>query len=155
MLMAFHGDAQGRTDWTVDVPTAARNVYDDAYRGTGNWAFNAAYAGGLGLCAFIAYLRDLDHARRFIAAGLPLALSYAWERDELPGAPIERSDGHLAVLRGFAAGGDPIVNDPARREVRAVYSRPALERVWQRHGGVVYVVAPPQRADEALRLANA
>jgi len=46
------------------------------------------------------------------------------------------------VLCGFAENGDCVVNDPAARAVRVVYPRSALETIWQRGGGVAYVVAP-------------
>lgn len=135
MLNAFFG-------LSYDVPATARAVFDRAYNGTGNWSFNVAFSGSLGLRAAVAYLQNLDHAQRFIDAGIPLALSYSWSGDELPGAPLDHSDGHLAVLCGFAENGDCIVNDPAHHKLHVAYPRSALESVWQRNNGVAYVVAP-------------
>ena len=135
MLHAYHGIDQP----TIDV---VREVYDDAYRGTGNWAFNMAYTGRLGLHGVVAYLDGLDRAQRLIERNLPIALSYRWSGDELPGAPIDQSDGHLVVLCGFTSNGDCVVNDPAHPDLRAIYPRAAVERIWQRGGGVSYVVAP-------------
>lgn len=143
MLNAYHGQV-------VDVPTTARGVFDSAYNGTGNWSFNVAFSGTLGLRGVVAYLQNLAHAARFIDAGIPIAMSYSWSGDELPGAPIEHSDGHLVVLRGFTEGGDPIVNDPAAPGVRAVYPRAAIEKIWLRNKGVAYVVANPDVDLEAL-----
>lgn len=125
-----------------DVPATARAVFDRAYNGTGNWAFNVAFSGSLGLRAAVVYLQNLDQAQRFIEAGIPIAISYSWSDGELPGAPLEQSDGHLVVLCGFTANGDCAVNDPAHPNLRAVYPRAALERVWQRNNGVAYAVAP-------------
>ena len=125
-----------------DVETVARAVFDDAYGGTGNWTFNVAYAGSLGLRATVAYLKNLDQAARLIDLGIPLGISYGWESGELSGAPLERSDGHLAVLCGFAHNGDCVVNDPASPNIRVVYPRIQLERLWLRNRGVAYVVAP-------------
>ena len=125
-----------------DVQATARAVFDRAYNGTGNWSFNAAFSGSLGLRAAVVYLRNLEHAQRFIEAGIPIAISYSWSRDELPGAPVEHSDGHLVVLCGFTANGDCAINDPAASNVRAVYPRDAIERIWQRNNGVAYAVAP-------------
>lgn len=135
MLLAYHG---------IDVPVdaTARAVFDRAYNGTGNWAFNAAYAGSLGLRAVVAHVANLDHAQRLIERNVPIAISYSWREGELPGAPLEHSDGHLAVLCGFTSNGDCAMNDPAAPNVRAVYPRGALERIWQRNDGVAYVVAP-------------
>jgi hypothetical protein len=125
-----------------DVPSTARAVFDRAYNGTGNWSFNVAFSGNLGLRAAVVYLRNLDHAQRFIEAGIPLAISYSWSGDELPGAPLEHSDGHLVVLCGFTGNGDCAVNDPAAPNLRVVYPRAALERVWLRNNGVAYAIAP-------------
>lgn len=148
MLLGFHGRE-------VTVPAVAAAVFDEAYGGTGNWAFNAAYASGFGLRAVVAYLRDFEHARALLARGLPLALSYAWEPGELAGAPLERSAGHLAVLRGFDGAGDPLVNDPAHPQIRTRYRRDQLERAWLRHGGTAYVVAPPGDDDLAALVDDA
>ena len=135
MIHAYHG---------IDLPLeqTARAVFDRAYNGTGNWVFNVAYSGRLGFRAVVAHLRNLDHAQRLIERNLPLAISYSWGAGELPGAPLPHSDGHLAVLCGFTRDGDCAINDPAAPNVRVVYPRSAIERIWQRNDGVAYVVAP-------------
>jgi len=135
MIHAFHGIDQS-------VAEAARSVFDRAYNGTGNWAFNVAYSGRLGLRGVIAHLCNLDHAQRLIERNLPVAISYSWRDGELPGAPLERSDGHLAVLCGFTRDGDCAINDPAAPSVRVVYPRAAVEQIWQRNEGIAYIVAP-------------
>lgn len=134
----------------IDVVSTARAVFDSAYNGTGNWSFNVAFSGSLGLGGVVAYLRNLDHARTLVAAGLPVALSYSWRGDELPGAPVEHSDGHLVVLRGFDAKGDCIINDPAAPALQVVYPRAAIEFVWLRNKGVAFVVGKPDTDFEAL-----
>ena len=96
----------------------------------------------LSLRAVVAHLRNLDHAQRLIERNLPVAISYSWRDGELPGAPLEHSDGHLAVLCGFTSTGDCAVNDPAAPNVRVVYPRSVVERIWQRNGGAAYVIAP-------------
>lgn len=135
MVNAYHG---------IDRPVeeTARAVLDRAYNGTGNWAFNTAYSGSLGLRAAVAYLQNLDHAARLIERNLPVVISYSWREGELPGAPLPHSDGHLVVLRGFTENGDCAINDPAAPAVRAVYPRGAIEAIWQRNNGVAYVIAP-------------
>jgi hypothetical protein len=129
-------------------------VRDESYGGTGNWAFNAALAGALGLRGAVAHLRDLAHAAHFIHAGIPIALSFAWKAAELPGAPVERSDGHIAVLCGFSERRDPIVNDPAQPGVTTTYHHDAFERAWRTHGAIAYLVAPTTRSDELMQIAN-
>jgi hypothetical protein len=135
MVHAYHGVR-------ASIETTARAVFDRAYNGTGNWAFNVAYSGQQGLRAMVAYLRDFEHARRFIERKLPLVISYSWSDGELPGAPLAHSDGHLAVLCGFTASGDCVINDPAAAHVNVIYPRDALERLWLRNDGVAYVIAP-------------
>lgn len=135
MVHAYHG-IDLTTEGTADA------VYDTAYGGTGNWSFNAAYSGVLGFRASVAHLRDLEHARRLIELGLPIAISYSWHGDDLPGAPVEHSDGHFVVLTGFTESGDCAVNDPAHPQLKVVYPRAAIERIWLRAGGVAYAVAP-------------
>ena len=135
MVNAYHGVQHS-------VEATARAVLDRASNGTGNWSFNAAFSGGLGLRAVVTYLQNLDHARLLIERNLPLVLSYSWANGELPGAPLPHSDGHLSVLCGFTANGDCAMNDPAAPGVRVVYPRDAVEFVWQRNNGVAYVIAP-------------
>lgn len=135
MIHAYHGIDRS-------IAQTARAVFDRAYNGTGNWAFNVAFSGSLGLRGVVAHLRNLDHAQRLIEDSLPLAISYSWGSGELPGAPLDHCDGHLVVLCGFTSDGDCAINDPAAPNVRVVYPRGAIERIWQRNDGVAYVVAP-------------
>ncbi len=130
------------------VRAAVQGVYDAAYRGHGNWPFNVAYAATHGLEGYVMRFRGLDEAEPWISKGVPVVISYGWGVGELDGAPISTSAGHLAVLIGFDALGNPILNDPAAPNdgtVRRVYRRDQLERLWLQHsGGTVYVIAPPQ-----------
>ena len=138
-LTAFPGASH--TDGQVDH--AARYTYDWSYEGAGNWPFNTAYAASFGLEAFITRLRSLQEAELFIAAGIPLIASI---NGELPGFLFTSTNGHLLVIRGFAANGDVITNDPAVRadaQARKVYPRVDFERVWLNSFGTVYVIHPP------------
>lgn len=146
MLLRFHGV-------DVDVPTTARDVFDASYGGTGNWAFNVAYAGMRGLRGSVAYLRGIDHVAAFVDAGLPVAISIGWNAGELPGAPLEASNGHLVIVRGVTPS-HVLVNDPAHAAVATRYPRAALDLAFRMHGGVAYLVAPRERTDELVALAN-
>src|SRR5256885_4947775 len=53
------------------VDYAARPTYDAAYRGTGNWPFNTAYASRFGLSAYLLQLGSLNDAERYILSGRP------------------------------------------------------------------------------------
>jgi hypothetical protein len=128
------------------VDYAARYTYASGYDGTGMWPFNTAYAGRFGLDAFVTRLRSLREAELFVKAGIPLVASIAFGPGELDGAPIDSTPGHLLVIRGFAADGRVVVNDPAAptaKTVRRVYKRGQFERAWiGATGGVVYVIHP-------------
>lgn len=141
MILAYYGINH-------TVPETASAVYDAAYNGTGNWAFNVAYAGSQGLRGLATRLGSLAEAEKYIAAGMPLGVSLGWKRGELPGAPISYSDGHLMVLVGFDAQGNPVVNDPAapsNAAVRRTYPRAAFERLWLSHsGGLTYLMTRPR-----------
>ena len=138
-LAAFPGTSHG--DGQVDH--AARYTYDWSYRGAGNWPYNTAYAAEYGLEAFVTRLRSLTEAERFIDAGIPLVASI---NGVLPGFLFTSTNGHLLVIRGFAANGDVITNDPAVRtnaQARKVYPRADFERVWLGGStGTVYVIHP-------------
>jgi hypothetical protein len=135
----------GYADPSVDF--AARSTYDAAYRGTGNWPFNTAYAARYGLDAFVTQLRSLAEAEHFVRAGIPLVASIASRPGELDGFLFSGgTNGHLVVIIGFDIAGNPIVNDPAAwsdATVRRVYDRAPFERVWLRgSAGTVYVIHP-------------
>jgi hypothetical protein len=139
-LAAFPGNAHA--DGQVDH--AARFSYDWSYSGAGNWPYNTAYAASYGLDGFITRLRSLREAELFIEAGIPLVASIS---GVLPGFLFTSTDGHLLVIRGFAANGDVITNDPAVRanaQARKVYPRADFERIWLGGStGTVYVIHPP------------
>lgn len=128
------------------VPYAAMHTWDFAYDGAGNWPFNAAYAHSYGLDAVVTRLRSLAEVERFVAAGIPVITSLSWDLAEMPEAGYE-TDGHLMVVVGFTADGDPVLNDPASSSdaaVRHVYTRENFERVWQEStGGIAYLYTEP------------
>ncbi|GAA5153454.1 peptidase C39 family protein [Nocardioides marinquilinus] len=128
------------------VPYAAMHTWDFTYEGAGNWPFNAAYAGSRGLDAFVTRLRSLAEVERFVALGIPVVVSLSWDLEEMPEAGYD-TDGHLMVVVGFTADGDPVLNDPASSSndaVRNVYTRENFEKVWQEStGGISYVYTRP------------
>ena len=153
MVVAYFGagPTAAETSW-VGYPDpwvdyTARYTYDYHYHGTGNWPFNTAYAAARGLDAEVTQLRSLAEAEQFIAAGIPLVASIAANPNKLTGFLFDKgTNGHLLVIVGFTAGGDPIVNDPASTSdatVRHVYDRAEFERAWlPATGGIVYVIHP-------------
>ncbi|MEW2380630.1 peptidase C39 family protein [Micromonospora sp. NPDC047707] len=155
MVLAYWGaePAPERYAWVTPpgprpvVVHAARHCFDHAYAGTGNWPFNTAYAGVHGMDAFVTRLRSLTEAEAFVAAGVPLIVSASFRAGEVPGLDYDTA-GHLVVLVGFTAGGDPVLNDPYAPDdegVRRIVGRDAFAWAWQSgSGGVAYVVRPPE-----------
>ncbi|NJM08192.1 peptidase C39 family protein, partial [Candidatus Gracilibacteria bacterium] len=121
-------------------------VFDPVYDGTGNWGFNTAYAASLGLLAYVTRLQRLDQLGRWLATGVPVIVSIAWQEGELANAAIPRSPGHLLVVTGLTA--DTVYTaDPAGASLAVVERRYHIAQFfdcWQ-HGsdGTVYLIHPP------------
>lgn len=145
MVLGFWG--QSGDSCSDRVHAAVAGVYDWLYDGHGNWPFNTAYAATYGLEAYVARFSSLRQLEPWIAAGVPVVMSDAWKKNELTGAPVKSSSGHLVVLAGFDANGNPVVNDPAAAtddEVQRTYDRTEFETIWLEHSaGTVYLIYPP------------
>ncbi|MFB6620120.1 peptidase C39 family protein [Streptomyces sp. NPDC085524] len=137
---------------------AARSTYDAAYKGCGNWPFNAAYAATYReLSGVVTRLSSLTELETLVRAGIPVITSQSFTAGELTGAGYGTA-GHLMTVIGFTAAGDVIANDPNSRDnaaVRRIYKRRQFENIWlrtKRHnaagkvasgsGGVCYLYAP-------------
>ncbi|MEJ7629277.1 MAG: C39 family peptidase [Nocardioidaceae bacterium] len=115
MVVAYFGARPAAADYSWVDPSyddprvvhAAAHVFDAGY-GAGNWPFGCAYAGELGLRAFVTRLRSLDEAETLVAAGVPVVASVSFADDELTGAGYA-TEGHLVVIVGFTDAGDVIV----------------------------------------------
>ncbi|MFJ9942610.1 peptidase C39 family protein [Streptomyces erythrochromogenes] len=146
---------------------AARSTYDAAYKGCGNWSFNAAYAATYsGLAGVVTRLASLTDLETVVRAGLPVITSTSFRADELTGAGYGTA-GHLMTVVGFTAAGDVVVNDPHAHDnpsVRRVYRRAEWETVWLRtkrtttagktasgSGGVCYLYAPALPSPAQIR----
>jgi hypothetical protein len=145
------------------VRAAVDGVFDWIYDGHGNWPFNTAYAAtqvvthdGItqNLEGYVARFTSLAKAEEFVAEGVPVIMSIAWGKGDLTGASIESTNGHLLVLVGFDASGNPIVSDPAApsdAQVRRTYLRSEFEPLWlQASGGTVYLIYPQGTTVPAL-----
>ncbi|WP_327251694.1 peptidase C39 family protein [Streptomyces sp. NBC_01244] len=137
---------------------AARSTYDAAYKGCGNWPFNAAYAATYRqLAGVVTRLGSLTDLETLVRAGVPVITSQSFTAEELTGAGYGTA-GHLMTVIGFTAAGDVIANDPNSADnpaVRRVYRRRQFENNWlrtKRHnaagkvvsgtGGVCYLYGP-------------
>ena len=130
----------------MPVPDVAREVFDQAYAGTGNWIFNMAYAGGFDrMHACATRFDDLREVEDCIAAGIPVALSVSF--DLLNGKNADMNNGHLIVAVGFTKTGDVVVNDPwpnpkKENTVRKIFPRVQVIKAWQRSKQTVYLIFP-------------
>lgn len=143
MVLNHWGKVENRPDLLMDVPEVVDAVWDRVYKGSGNWPFNTAYAGTFpGLKAYVARFDSLNDLERWIDAGIPVICSIAFSLTQ--GKPLDPNEqGHLVVLIGFTKEGDPIFNDPARRDqVRYIYKRANFDRGWANSRRTVYLVYP-------------
>ncbi|MCY0952598.1 peptidase C39 family protein [Streptomyces sp. H27-S2] len=150
---------------------AARSTYDAAYKGCGNWPFNAAYAATYrGLAGVVTRLGSLTELETLVRAGIPAITSQSFLPGELTGAGYGTA-GHLMTVVGFTAAGDVVANDPNSPDnpsVRRVYERREWENIWLRTkrydangkvrsgtGGVCYVYCPARPSPNQLRALQA
>lgn len=146
MLMAHWGRQSGKPEWDLDVRTVAAGVHDPGWPGTGNWSFNAAYAGSRpGLQAAAVRLAGLDDLAALLEAGIPVATSVSYAVLKGAAKP-EKGDGHLVVICGLSPF-TVTVNDPGVRlsRVRREFPLPAFRAAWSASHQTAYVVWPEGR----------
>lgn len=146
MVLNYWSGKLGRTDLAKDVPDVARACFDENYNGTGNWPFNAAYAGSFpGMRACISRFDGFADLEAWLRKGLPVVISAP--ANLLNDNPKTSAAGHLVVFTGFTENGDVVINDPwARLEkgqrVRRVYLRENVRKAWSKSGRTVYLIYP-------------
>jgi hypothetical protein len=149
MVSAYWASVVGDPALDASVPEAAAGTYDAVFGGNGNWPFNVAYASSLGLSGEVGWFDSLDDLEPWIAAGVPVVLSAAWEAGDIDGSSIPSTDGHLLVLRGFDENGDALMNDPAGSDdahVALTYPRAQIEAAWLGgSGGITYLIWSGER----------
>ncbi|HEX9005906.1 MAG TPA: C39 family peptidase, partial [Bacteroidota bacterium] len=107
----------------------ARDTYDPYYDMFGIWPRVVQNASEYGLDGAVTRYRSWSQAREVLARGGRIALSV--------GLPLY--SGHLMMLAGFTAAGDPIVHDPARSDGYShLFSKSDLSHSWFDKGGVAY-----------------
>lgn len=146
MVLAYWSQQSKRPELNVDVPEVAAGVHDGNWPGTGNWPFNTAFAGRFdAMRAIVTRLNDVAELEALIAVGVPPIVSVSY--DALYGRANDQGNGHLIVLVGFTAKGEPIVNDPwadfkKGDKVRVIVKRANFAKAWAHSRRTVYLIHP-------------
>lgn len=113
----------------VDPYLFALDNYDDYWGIFGMWPRAVQNAASFQVDGAVTRYRTWSDAYETLAAGGRVVMSV--------GPPLYT--GHLMMLAGFDAQGDPIVHDPARQNGYAYeYNKTSLSRSWFNKGGVAY-----------------
>lgn len=117
----------------VDPLQFARDTYDPRFSMFGIWPRVVQNASEYGLDGAVTQYRSWSQARAVLANGGRISMSV--------GAPLYT--GHLIMLAGFNASGDPIVHDPAKSNGYSyVFKKSDLSHSWFDKGGVAYTFYP-------------
>jgi len=141
MLLRFWADQLHHPELDRDVPAVESGAIDAANPKTGNWPFATAYAGSLDpLVAYVSRFSGISDLERWIAQGSPVACSVDYTIVQGKTGP---KAGHLMLLIGFTADGDPVFNDPGwSTQVRQTYKRADFDKAWASSDRTVYLVYP-------------
>jgi hypothetical protein len=116
---------------SVDPLPFALDTYDPYWGIFGVWPRVVQNAAEHGLRGTVARIRSWSQAYDVLAKGGRIGMSV--------GPPLY--SGHLMMVAGFTASGDPIVHDPARSSdgYAHVFNKADLSKSWFEKGGVAYV----------------
>ncbi len=146
MALQYWAEQKNRPEWNLPTPQIASAVYDSVWQGTGNWSFNAAFAGSLpDMHASLAQLDGIRDLEEMLLRKIPAITSVSY--DLLKGKEEAADPGHLITLRGFTADGSLVFNDPAHlpgdpKLWKRIVAREQFLKAWQHSGRLVYCIQP-------------
>jgi hypothetical protein len=141
MLLRHWSDELHRPELDRDVPQVEEGALDAGDPKTGNWPFSMAFAASFDpFVAYVSRFAGISDLERWVEAGIPVGCSVDYTLLQGKTGP---KAGHLVVLLGFTADGDPVFNDPGwSKLVRQTYKRADFERAWASSHRTVYLVYP-------------
>ena len=142
--MAVAGN-QALEQWPRAV-TACLDPHTKAY---GKWPLAIYWASQNARIGAIEALADWQAALTVLNNGSPVVCSIRFGKDDLPGAPMQQTGGHLVVLYGLEFEGEhgyALVMDPgaaSAAEVARRYPLKAFSDAWLSHRGGAYLFSTP------------
>ena len=122
----------------------AWDTYDPYYEIFGVWPRVVQNASEYHVKGTVTRYRSWNEARAVLAQGGRIGMSI--------GQPLY--DGHLVMLAGFTAQGNPIVHDPARTNTGYgyIYNKSDLSHAWFDKGGVAYTFYLPESTASSVEI---
>ncbi len=132
---------------SVDLPSFARQVYDEGLQVYGSWPFNTAMVP----CylpeslSYVTRLNSLHDLIKLLKQNVPVIVSIH-SKQALPGAPKAYDKGHLITVIGIDMPARQIIcHDTAEAEIGNVYKRYPLApflQAWENRKRLAYVIKP-------------
>ena len=136
--------ALNRLNQKIPLADVMEGVYDHAADIYGNWLFNMGFVGEIpGLEGYVRRFASLAELEEFVTDTSCVMASIAFEENELPGAPMAHTQGHLVLIQGWK-NNQILVADPAAPSADSVcraYNKTDFARAWlKRKQGISYIV---------------
>lgn len=120
-----------------------QEVFDQTANIYGNWTFNTAAASMRGAQSYVRRFSALEELKDFVTPDSLVVASVAYGKNELSGAPMESTSGHLVLVRGWE-NGKVLTADPAAATkagvLRAYDARQFADAWLLNKQGAAYIV---------------
>ena len=126
-------------------PEVVAQCFDEHTQAYGCWPLAIRCAAAYGRVGAVEALASWDPALAVLRAGLPIVASIDFGPEELPGAPLTKTGGHLVTCYGMDREA-VLVHDPAAENAAAVprrYDLAAFSKSWLGRRGAAYILGRP------------